>query len=161
MYRPYSLLAIALFAAFGEAVLRGSPAVAGDYANGAAALEAESGGSLTGGAKTNLGNSPTVPPAMFAALEELSKKSITDGAPTSIRPDQAARKPEMTGSSSSRATQVPPPPRIQTQRKAQPEQAAGLRARHANGPVSKIEALRERIQNAHSHPRRRGFHRAG
>lgn len=171
MYRPYSLLAIALLAGCGEEFWREIPAMADDYgvprpAGGAAsALETGSAGSLQsntpgGETKANLDSRAAVPPAMFAALQDLSKKSIADGGVAKSQ-SQAAPKTVPSGSESGKTVQLPTPPRIQPQHKTPPDQQAGFRARRSPGPASKIEALRERMHHAPSFLRRHGFHRAG
>jgi hypothetical protein len=160
MHRFSWLVAIALLAGCSElAVFGGTPAVAGDYGSPNAAREA--GGlqplnTLADGAKEGSDNRAALP-AMFAALEDLSKKPIADGKPASPTA-QTPAKPA--ASVPAKAVQAPTTPRVQPQRKAPPEQQAGLRVRRSSGPAAKIEALRERIQHTPSLLRRRGFHRA-
>lgn len=176
MYRsgPYSLAAIAFFAAC-SLVLSEIPAAAGDHSvptpaeEAAAVLETHS---STGGGVQPLNTladggkgRPAFPPAMFAALEDLSKKRIADDPPAGKQSDQATPKPAATGKpvasgvKPSGTDRVVAPPRLQTQRKALPEQQTGFHARRPAGPAAKIEALRERLQHSPSLLRRRGFHR--
>src|SRR5580704_17798122 len=85
MYRPYSLVAIAVFAT-------GTPALAGDYgAPAPSALPTESAGDLAplntlAGDTKGSDNRSALSPAMFAALEDLSKKSVADTPPAVSQP---------------------------------------------------------------------------
>jgi hypothetical protein len=107
----------------------------------------------------SFGNGPAVPPAMFAALEDLSKKSIAGSQPTSSQPSPAAKKPAATGVDPGKTQQAVTAPHAQ-QRKPTPEHQTALRGRRPAGPAAKIEALRERLQQGPAALRRRGFRRA-
>jgi hypothetical protein len=171
--RFYSVAVVALFAGC-RVLLSALPAVAGDDGVPKVAVEAasvlEPQASSTGGlpplntltgAKTTPGNRPAFPPAMFAALEDLSKKPIADGQPAKIAPGQSTSKPAATGVEPGKTNRVATPPRVQLQHKAAPERQAGFRPWRPSSPAAKIEALRERLQHAPAFLHRRGFHRPG
>jgi hypothetical protein len=167
-----SLLAMAVLAGCSAGAPWGeNPAVAADSAGREPAVTAKAAAesapagtlqpfnALAGGPGVSFGNGPAVPPAMFAALEDLSKKSIAGSQPTSSQPSPTPKKPAAAGVDPGKTQQAVTAGHAQ-QRKPAPEQQSALRGRRPGGPAAKIEALRERLQQGPAALRRRGFRRA-
>ncbi len=161
-----SLIAAALFAGCGAVALSDQmPAMAADSGGAppaGAAVPSSPGAVLqpfnSQAEDADIGNHRAVPPAMLAALEDLSKKSIAESQPIS-RPSQTGKEPAGAGIQPGKTNQAVTAGRAQ-QRKSTPEPQTAHRGRRPSGPASKIEALRERLQQGPAALRRRGFRRA-